>query len=142
MNAMTQIEAPDLHAEIAGVELSPADYVAPTSENRYRRWFNGLSLDGKLKFLAVVPLAGLVFVGATAMAVLAGSDAQQSGLTMWLVGGCCALVTGVVLLALRQVLDDTVEPLRKLTGDMVRLASGDRDFRLAHLERKDEIGAL
>ena len=142
MNAMTQIEAPDLHAEIAGVELSPADYVAAETENRYRRWFNGLSLDGKLKFLAGVPLAGLVLVATAAFAALAGSDAQQSGLSMWLVAGCCVVVTGVVLLALQQTLNDTVGPLRRLTGDMVRLSSGDRDFRLAHLERKDEIGAL
>ena len=142
MNAMTQIEAPDLSTEIASVELAAADYTAAAPENRFRRWFNGLSLDAKLKFLAGIPLAGLAFVAATAAVALAGGDAQQTGLAMWLVGGCYAIVTIVVLVALRHTLNDTVEPLRKLTGDMARLSSGDRDFRLAHLERKDEIGAL
>jgi methyl-accepting chemotaxis protein len=142
MNAMTQIKPPDLHAEIASVQLADSGPVPAAPENRYRRWFNGLSLDAKLKFLAGIPLAGLVFVASSAVTVLANSEVRPTGLAMGLIGGCCLLVTVVVLVALQQMLSDTVGPLRKLTADMVRLSAGDRDFSLAHLERKDEIGDL
>ena len=142
MNAMTEIEAPDLHAEIAGVQLAAADYAVAVAENPYRRWYNGLSLDAKLKVLAGAPLAGLMLVAAGAMTLLGNSDVPQAGLLSWLVGASCAAVALVVLVALQHTLRDTVEPLRKLTADMVRLSAGDREFRLDHLARKDEIGDM
>lgn len=143
MNAMTQIEAPDLHSEIASVELAASDYAAASApEGRFRNWFNGLSFDAKLKFLAGVPLAGLAAIALVAIAVLSASEAPWAGTATWFVGGACAVIAGVVLLALQRTLHDTVAPLRGLTGDMVRLSSGDRDFRLGHLDRKDEVGEL
>jgi methyl-accepting chemotaxis protein len=143
MNAMTQIEAPDLHSEIASVQLSADDYAAATAErNRLSRWFNGQSLDAKLKLLAGAPLAAMAAMALLAIVVLAGSDAPWSATAMWFIGAVSAVITGTVLFALQRTLHDTVRPLRNLTSDMVRLSSGDRDFRLGYLDRKDEIGDL
>ncbi|MGN6499651.1 MAG: methyl-accepting chemotaxis protein [Tsuneonella sp.] len=143
MNAMTQIEAPDLHSEIASVQLSANDYAAADApESRIRRWFNGLTFDAKLKVLAGVPLAGLAVFALVAIAVLAGSKALWATTAMWFIGGSCAVIAGTVLLALQRTLHDTVRPLRGLTSDMVRLSSGDREFRLGHLDRRDEVGDL
>ena len=142
MNAMTQIETADLSSEIASVELRADEFAAGQApEGPLRRWFNGLSLDAKLKFLTSVPLAGLGVMALAAVAAVTRSE-TGAGASVWLIGGFTLAVAATVLFALQRALHDTVAPLRRLTSDMVRLSSGERGFRLAHLDREDEIGEL
>lgn len=140
MNAMTSIQAPTLTEEIASVTLD-LDTVTQTKRRYFAaRWFNDLPLGRKVGILAGGLQFGLVLVALEALAAFNGLVSVPVATTLILV----ALVLGIVLggIAIRRTIIDTARPLRDISGDMRRLASGDRGFALSHLDRADEIGDI
>jgi methyl-accepting chemotaxis protein len=140
MNAITRIESETLSDEIASVSLSDDAYVQRQDRWAAARWFNNLPLARKILLLCGGQLAGMTGAVLVGFAAFSGwlsiGVASVLMIAGWLVGFVVASV------AIRRLLVDTAMPLKKLTGDMRGLASGDRGFTLDHLNRKDEIGDM
>ena len=138
MNAPTTIVNEDLSAEIAAVEAIEGEASGP----RYvlARWFNRKPLREKMRWAGGAALAG---IGGTAGCALLGFafPAAQTALSLPLIVFSAA---GFVcnMLWTRRILVDTVAPLQEISGEMERLANGERNVRVTHVDRADEIGDL
>ncbi len=140
MNAITAIEAEDLHQEIAGTSLGDSTIAAEGYRWFAARWFNDLPLGRKLGLLVGGLLFGLSVITLEAIAAFSGLISAQAATI--LIVGAWLLGFGLGGIALRRILKDTALPLRTLTGDMLKLGKGDRSFTLDHLHRADEIGDM
>jgi methyl-accepting chemotaxis protein len=140
MNAMTFIEAESLEDEIAGTTLGDSTIAVRRDRWVAARWFNDLPLLRKLTLLVGGLLAGLGMSSVVALAALRQVIDPQVAVVV--LSTILVLGFGLGGIALRRILIDTAMPLRKLAGDMHRLASGDRTFTLDHLHRADEIGDM
>jgi methyl-accepting chemotaxis protein len=140
MNAITPIEADTLSEEIASVTLSEDAYAKRSERWAAARWFNDQPLARKLTLLCgglLVAMSGATVVG---LAAFDGFIPVAFASTIMVLGWLFGFALGAV--ALRRLLRDTAEPLRKLTSDMRSLASGNRGFTLEYLDRGDEIGDM
>jgi methyl-accepting chemotaxis protein len=140
MNAMTFNEADTLEDEIAGTSLGDSTIAARRERWVAARWFNDLPLARKLAVLVGGLLAGLAVTSIFALAALTRTIDSPAAVSI--VATVFVLGFGLGGIALRRILIDTAMPLRKLTGDMIRLSAGDRTFTLDHLHRADEIGDM
>ncbi|GGE01176.1 hypothetical protein GCM10011515_21200 [Tsuneonella deserti] len=140
MNAISTIEPDTIHQEIASVTL--ADGTVRTEAQGYflKRWYNSLPLARKLVLLGGGPLLALSGTAAASLLVL--RDVPGAGPASSLIAALWAITLSLGGMALRRSLIDTARPLRELTGDMVRLSTGDRNFTLRYLQRPDEIGDM
>jgi methyl-accepting chemotaxis protein len=140
MNAITSIEAENIHQEIASVTL--ADGVVRSESQGYflKRWYNGLPLDRKLLLLGAGPLLAMSAIAIASLLVL--RNVPNAGSVTTFIISLWALTLTLGGMALRRSLIDTARPLRELTGDMARLSTGDRTFTLHYLDRSDEIGDM
>ena len=138
MNAPAKIINEDLSAEIAAVEGVDAE----GSGTRYvlARWFNAKPLRDKVQWASGAALAGIVGTAACAFIGFA-YPGTQSFLTLAILAFA---ITGFLCNVLwsRRILVDTVIPLRDISGEMDRLAKGERNIRITHVDRVDEIGDL
>ena len=141
MNAQTTIVVPDdMHDEIERVELSGT--TASASGSALVRHFNDQSLARKVTMLGGMPLAAIVLVSMLAWIGLDAPDAQSVAALRWAIAGITAIALFLGIGAIRAVLLDTSGQLEKLAEDMTALAAGHRDFTIAGLERRDEIGEI
>jgi methyl-accepting chemotaxis protein len=142
MNAMTSIEGGTLHDEIAEVALGEGVVQDQNGGYVLKRWYNALPLRNKLLLLGGGPLAALSVVAVTSLVALNASHAPGAAraATVIIVLSLATLV--LAGMALRRSLIDTAGPLRQIASDMRRLSTGDRDFTIHHLERRDEIGEI
>ena len=141
MNAQTTIVVPDdMHDEIERVELSGT--TASASSSALVRHFNDQSLARKVTMLGGMPLAAIVLVSMLAWIGLDAPDAQSVAALRWAIAGITAIALFLGIGAIRAVLLDTSGQLEKLAEDMTALAAGHRDFTIAGLERRDEIGEI
>ena len=138
MNAPAKIINEDLSAEIAAVD----GVEATSSGSRYvlARWFNRKPLPDKVLWASGAALIGIAGTAACAALGFAYPGAQ-SALTLPLLtfsaaGFLCNLLWS------RRILVDTVAPLQEISGEMERLAKGERNIRVTHVDRVDEIGDL
>ncbi len=142
MNAITaiEIEAEDLHQEIAATALGETTIAAESYRWVAARWYNDLSLAQKLGLLVGGLLGGLTVATIVGIGAFAGLI-PEGGATIVLV---FLLLLGMGLggIALRRILKDTALPLRQLATDMLQLSKGDRSFTIDHLGRADEIGDM
>ena len=141
MNAQTTIVVPDdMQDEIERVELSGT--TASASSSALVRHFNDQSLARKVTMLGGMPLVAIVLVSMLAWIGLDAPDAQSVAALRWAIAGITAIALFLGIGAIRAVLLDTSGQLEKLAEDMTALAAGHRDFTIAGLERRDEIGEI
>ncbi len=138
MNAPAKFISEDLSAEIAAVEGVSAESSGP----RYAlaRWFNAKPLHDKVQWASGAALVGVAGTAICALLGFAFPDAQS--LLTWPI--LVFAITGFLcnMLWSRRILVDTVIPLRDISGEMDRLARGERQIRITHVDRVDEIGDL
>ena len=138
MNAEIRAQDTGLSAEIAAVAIAPEGL----SEKRYvlAQWFNGKSWQDKQWWIGG---AGAIGIGGTALCAILGFifPAGQLVLTLLLL---TFAITGFLctIMWTRRVVVDSLIPLESIIGEMERLASGDRDIVITHIDRTDEIGEL
>lgn len=128
----------NLKAEIAAVPIGAA---ALGAEKRGPvPWFLALSIATKAKLASAAATASLLLVAGLALYGFQdpGRAAQVRPILLAMAG--VAVITN--LLTLRFLLDQVVGPFQAIVGEMNRLASGSRDIRIDHVERRDEIGEL
>ena len=140
MNAVSMIEAETLEDEIASASLGDSTVAARRQRWVAARWFNDLPLARKLGVLVGGLLLGLAVNSVVALAALRQIVAPSVAVSVVTV--IFVLGFGLGTIALRRILIDTAMPLRKLSGDMIRLSEGDRTFTLDYLHRADEIGDM
>ncbi|MGN3975201.1 methyl-accepting chemotaxis protein [Tsuneonella sp. SYSU-LHT278] len=140
MNAITAIEASDLNEEIAATTLGESTIAEAGHRWIAARWFNDLPLARKLALLVGGLLFGLTVTALEAVAAFRGLLSVDAATTLIVFGWLLGIGLGGI--ALRRIIKDTAMPLRKLSGDMVRLGKGDRSFTLHNLHRADEIGEM
>lgn len=140
MNAVSMIEAKTLEDEIASASLGDSTVAARRQRWVAARWFNDLPLARKLGVLVGGLLLGLAVNSVVALAALRQIVAPSVAVSVVTV--IFVLGFGLGTIALRRILIDTAMPLRKLSGDMIRLSEGDRTFTLDYLHRADEIGDM
>ena len=140
MNAVSMIEAETLEDEIASASLGDSTVADRRQRWVAARWFNDLPLARKLGVLVGGLLLGLAVNSVVALAALRQIVAPSVAVSVVTV--IFVLGFGLGTIALRRILIDTAMPLRKLSGDMIRLSEGDRTFTLDYLHRADEIGDM
>ena len=138
MNAHSDFTAPDLHAEIAEVQLP--DVAEAQARDFATKRFNALAMASKIKVSAAFPLGALLVVTATSLAASYFPQFSAHARLPVLVVCLLGLVSGI--LSVRRVLVDSVAPMRQVASDMTRLAQGARDITISGAERPDEIGEL
>ncbi|WP_338446244.1 methyl-accepting chemotaxis protein [Pelagerythrobacter marensis] len=143
MNAETTIIVPDeMREEIDQVVLDEtARPVSPGRSVLVRR-FNDQSLGRKLTILCGVPLVALAALAALAWIGLGSTDRDFAESLRWPIVTVTAMLIVAGIGAIGIVMKDTSNQLRKLAKDMTALAAGHRDFAIAGLERRDEIGEI
>lgn len=143
MNAPTTIIVPDdMRDEIEQVELRPSTPATSADTFVLVRLFNDQSLARKVSLLGGLPLLALALVTALAWAGLSAQDTQAATLLRWAIAAIAVITATLCLGAIRAMLADTSDRLGTLARDMTALAAGQRDFAIAGLERRDEIGEI
>lgn len=143
MNAQSKIVVPDdMRDEIEQVDLGETVRTVDSGRIALTRWFNDQSLARKVVFVGGLPLAGLCTVAVLAWIGLGTSDAAFAEAIRWTIAGVAVLAVFLGIGAIRAMLVDTSGLLANLADDMSALAAGHRDFTIAGLKRRDEIGEI
>ena len=143
MNAQTRIVVPDeMREEIEQIDLGQTASAAETRGVALTRAFNDQSLARKVVLIGGLPLAGLCLVAVLAWIGLGTSDAAFASTIRWTIAGVAVLAVVLGVGAIRAMMVDTSGQLAKLADDMGALAAGHRNFTIAGLERRDEIGEI
>ena len=82
MNAISTIEAEDLHQEIAGVALSQSSLAERRERWIAARWFNNLPIARKLGILVGGLMCGLTMTTVEAVAAYAGVISGQAAIVL------------------------------------------------------------
>lgn len=143
MNAETTIVVPeDMHQEIEQVVLGESGRTIAESRSALVRRFNDQLLERKLVIAGGLPLAALALVAALAWIGLGSANLEAAASLRWSIAAIAVLAFALGVGAIRAIMVDTSGQLEKLADDMTALAAGQRDFAIAGLERRDEIGKI
>jgi methyl-accepting chemotaxis protein len=104
------------------------------------QWFMRRTLADKAKIASAFALGGLILVALLALAGFASPDFVPTARV--LIVAAVAVILGGSLLSLKFILDHVIAPYLELAHGMTRLAAGERDIRVSHQERPDEIGDM
>ncbi len=99
------------------------------------------SVGRKLKLMFGAAAASAGVLGALGLGALVSGNTATSGLLIAMVAVAFATV-GVCLLAVRYVQEELIHPVEEVCAAMRELAAGNRDIRVPHDHRHDEIGAM
>jgi len=138
MNAHSSIMPDELVREIADVEITNASDTGQMTG--VSRWFMELPLEAKAKFVWILSMGGTTAVAMIALFGLFFPSFATAAQV--LVVGVLAIALAGGFVSLRFVLENVVKPYLKLSDDMARLASGERDIVVSGTDRSDEIGDL
>ncbi|WP_375291276.1 methyl-accepting chemotaxis protein [Qipengyuania sp.] len=128
----------ELSDEIEAMVVEPVSFI----EDRYwlASWFNRKPLAEKLRWAVGSIMAALAIVTLAAfLGFVLPSWSPLFGVLIMIVA-TAGLVAG--WLQARRILHDSIRPIRSLTREMGRLASGQRNIEILGLDRQDEIGEL
>ncbi|WP_374408855.1 methyl-accepting chemotaxis protein [Pelagerythrobacter sp.] len=143
MNAHTRIVASDeMRDEIERIALAETAHAADPQRLPLRRWFDDQPLSRKIALVGGVPLAGMSLAAALAWFGLGANDAGAIAGMRWAIAGVVVVTIALGVGAIRAMTVDTSGQLAKLADDMSALAAGHRDFTIAGIGRRDEIGEI
>ena len=106
----------------------------------FSRWFMRLSLANKAKYASAFSLGGIVAITGLALAGFAAPDFAPIARAA-IIGLLAVILLGSVL-SLKFILDHVIAPYLELSHEMTRLAGGERNIRVGHADRPDEIGDM
>lgn len=130
----------ELEAEIEAIQVASSRSAPSQSVAGLSGWFMRQSLVNKAKIASAFSLGGMSLVVVVALVGFAYPAFVPSARYLILGLGCFFLFGG--LASLKFILDQVVEPYLELSDEMSRLAAGQRDIRVNHADRPDEIGAM
>ena len=130
----------ELGAEIAAVQIALYGDKAAREFTGLSGWFMTQSLTNKARVAAAFALAGIALVVVLALVGFAWPALMPLARVLLVAAGMLFLVGG--LASLKFLLDHVIAPFLELSDEMSRLAAGDRDIRVNHSTRSDEIGDM
>jgi methyl-accepting chemotaxis protein len=129
-----------LGAEIAAVQLALYGDNATREFTGLGGWFMRQPLARKAKFASAFSLGGVVVVAVLALVGFAVPAFVPLARILIVIAAIMVAVGG--LASLKFLLDHVIAPYLELSDGMSRLAAGERDIKVNHATRPDEIGDM